>query len=477
MGKLRENINKSALLQAFIVNALIMALFLLIMHPYLENQADVIMQDLIYGNYEAGAPTDAVLFSSFLLADVMTGLGGLMPGLPWYLIFHCACCFFALVVITDLIFRRAAGYEAKLLMTGLCIYLGYECYVVPGYLKTACLLSIASVSLLAGFILDEAAHKKACLIMGILTGILASLTAFFVFAVFFALCAVLCLIYILAARPCSSAKPCIAAKPCSSANPGSDKKALRRRLIAGIAAAGCIYVAGAGLYYLDRLHYFSDPSLSASIAYRLGYEKCLSFGVPYFKYRDAELKAANDAVYRLGALDTELVDTNERLIYMAQARLFPTLYEIGNFFTFEPDHISHAPLLYFWGFLAYLLLRYGGKRGRTAVAVSAVSGIFTLFFMRQFLILGYYRMYTLEIMPFVFFLMLWADCIDYRPPAAGEEGSRRLLLAADVLLAVFLGFIIFGADLPVKKDMVHETEVLYVEDDSTAQIDTEAEDQ
>ena len=74
MGKLRENINKSALLQAFIVNALIMALFLLIMHPYLENQADVIMQDLIYGNYEAGVPTDAVLFSSFLLAEHISGL-------------------------------------------------------------------------------------------------------------------------------------------------------------------------------------------------------------------------------------------------------------------------------------------------------------------------------------------------------------------------------------------------------------------
>ena len=99
----------------------------------------------------------------------------------------------------------------------------------------------------------------------------------------------------------------------------------------------------------------------------------------------------------------------------------------------------------------------------------------TLFFMRQFLILGYYRMYTLAILPFAFFLMRWVNCIEYRPPAGEDERTRRLMLTADVLLAVFLAFVIFGDDFPVKKDMVHETEILYVEDDSTDQTDTEAE--
>ena len=459
MEKIKNSVRNSAQLQAVIVNAVIMILFLLIMHPYLENQADVVMQDLINGNYSLGVPSDSILFSSFMLGDLMTGLGKLAPALPWYMILHCACSFAALTIICGFVFRRTEGYEGKLLMTGVSIYMGYECYVVPGYLKTASVLSVAAVILLLSCMLRETSHRKACMMLAVITGVLASLTAFFLFAAVFALSAVLSLIYIVITKPYG------------------DKKELLQSLAAGVAVAGCIYVLGAGLYYMDRLHYFRDPSLSASIAYRLGYEKCLSYGVPYFKFRDAEIEAANDAVYRLGALDTGLVDTNERLIYMAQARLYPNLYEIANFFAFEPEHIAHVPLLYLWGFLAYLFMRYGGKKGRAAVAVSAAAGILTLFFMRQFLILGYFRMYTLEIIPFVYFMMLWLNCIEYKPPAEAGDKRRMLMFAVDVSLAAYLAFVLFGDDFPVRKDMVHETEILYVEDDSTAQTDVEAENQ
>lgn len=453
MQKLFLTIKENLLLQCILINLILLTAFLLIFNPYLENQADIIMEDLICGNYAAGIPTDAVLFSNFMIAGLLIRLKALIPAAPWYMIFQWGCCFFALTVIGTLTFKGCKGFAGRYLTIGVLTYLSYECYVLPGYLKTATVLAVASVYLILVLIIGGAEHKKTYCALAVISGILSSLTAFFVFVVIFAVCTILSLIYIILERPFS------------------DKRSLIKGLITGAVIAAAIFILGAGLYYADRLHYFRSPELSASIAYRLGYEKCLSYGVPYFKFREDELEAAKDAIYRLGALDPDLVDTNERLLYMAGARLMPTIYEVKNFLMFEPENILRVPFIYLWGFLAYILIRYGGRKGRITAAVSAVSGILILFVMRQFLCLGYYRMYTLELMAAVYFLLLFFGDISYHPEAAADDRQARLMFAFDVVMVCLISFYMFRDDFPVSKDAVHETEVLYLEDDSTSRGD------
>ncbi|MBR1524953.1 MAG: hypothetical protein IJ641_10930 [Lachnospiraceae bacterium] len=450
--KIKDRIKNSDIIQAILVNALILAAFTIIMRPYLENEADIIMQELVCGDYEAGIPSSSILFSHFLIGAILSGLIRVMPFVPWYMVMHWICCFSALSVIGTISFIRSRGYTGKFLTTGVLVYLGFECYVTPGYLKTATMLSVASVYLIL-HMMNMESRRKLCIVLAVITGVLASMFSFFTFVAMFIICAILSVVYLIISGAFA------------------DKKAFIRAFVTAVVTAGAIFVVAAGLYYFDRLHYFKDPSLSASIAYRLAYEKCLSYGVPYFKFRDDEIAAARDAMKRLGALDPDLVDTNERLLYMAGTKLNLTIYEIRNFIQFEPENMSHLPLIYLWGFLAYIIARYGGKKGRSAVGISSLIGIIILFMMRHYLILGYYRMYTLEIIPFIFFFMMFFGEAEYAPDIAVDEKKIKAMFAVDVAMVCYLAFFIFGDDFPVAKNTVPQTETLYIEDDSVSQED------
>lgn len=441
---------KSRLKVTIASNLLILIGVLIIMKPYLENEADIIIQDLVSGDYALGVPTVSILFSHFIIGAVTGALESVMPALPWYMIFHYLICFAALSTITYLSPKRGETWEVRLLTFAVIIYLGLECYGLPGYVKSACVTALACFFLIFTFVtdkLDKAGYIRYSA-AAVVFGVISSLISFFVFFAVFCLCAVLGVIYLLINGI------------------GDDRKSFVRSMITGIAVAAGIVSLAAAFYYIDRLHYFHDPALSASIAYRLGYEKCLSYGIPSFKFREAELEAARDAIQRLGALDPALVDTNERLLYMSQAHLGFDPHEIFNFFRFEPDNISHVPFIYLWGFLAYIFLRYGEKKCRKAAAVSAVFGLLLIFSMRMFLVLGYYRMYTLEIIPFVWFYMLFFKDVNYRPLEASSGRKTVMMLAVDVLLIVYLSFFLFDESFPLRwnGDKVYKTELLYNED-------------
>ena len=447
-----NTIKTDILVQSLLANLLILVGVLIFMTPCLENEADFIMEGLISGDYASGTPQVSVMFSHFLTGSLLCALERLIPVLPWYFIFHYLVCFSALSVITFLTLKRSSSWESRLLSLAVMIYMASECYALPGYVKTAAVTAVAASFMILSVITDEGSfsggkQRIIFIIASLAMGLISSLISFFVFFAVFMLCAFLGAAYLIITRPFD------------------DKSSAIRAIATGAAIAAGIVIIAAAFYYLDRLHYFKDPALSASIAYRLGYEKCLSFGIPSFKFREAELAAARDALQRLGALDPSLVDTNERLLYMAQARLIPEPHEVFNFLRFEPDNISHVPFIYLWSFLAYFLARYGDRKTRIAVALSIISGVLLLFVMRMFLVLGYYRMCTLEIIPFVWFFMLFFKDTHYRLEEAMAGKKTLIMLAVDAFLIVYLSFALFSDDLPFRwnYEAIYDAELLYAD--------------
>ncbi|MBQ9361561.1 MAG: hypothetical protein IJT96_11070 [Lachnospiraceae bacterium] len=463
MERIKECLKNNIFVQAVLGNLVILIVFLIVMEPYLENEADIIMQEIAYGETLTGISSSAVLFSHYLMGAAIAGLHAALPIIPWYFVIHYILCFLGMSCITYLTLKRSISWENRLLTIAVMAYIGYECYALPGYVKTAAVLAIACVYVLlyvmtcidgdynredkTGKPEKTGRQRLIWYASAALLGVLSSLVSFFLFIGIAGLCTILAVTGLIIIKPYG------------------DKKLMLKSV--GMAAAVLLGTAviAAGAYYLDRLYYFKDPTLTASIAYRLGYEKCLSYGVPYFKYRTDELDLARDAIHRLGALDPALVDTNERLIYMAGATLIPSLHEIYNFIKFEKENVSNVAFIYLYGFLSYFLIRYAGKKGRRIAIMHIIIGVIVLFVMRQFLILGYYRMYTIQIMPLVIFLMPFFAETDYKLAEMKERKKSMIMLAFDMLLVVYLAYYI-GDGFPVrwsKEPVVHEAEMLYYE--------------
>ncbi len=347
------------------------------------------------------------------------------------------------------------------------IYLGYECYVLPGYVKTSAVLAIACVYLLLYVMTDIDAsrcdgvvnegcdnsfrHRVSLYVLAVVLGVLSSFVSFFMFVCMALFCVLLSAVLLIIMRVYDN------------------RKIMLKSVGTGLFVLLITAVISAGAYYLDRLYYFGDPALTASIAYRLAYEKCLSYGIPHFKFRTEELALARDAIHRLGVLDPALVDTNERLVYMSSAHLTPSWHEVYNFFRFEKDNVTRVAFFYLYCFLSYFLIRYGGKKGRRTAVSFIIIEVLMLFVMRQLLILGYFRMYVVQIMPFICFLMPLFSEADYRLPGTEDRKKTVMMLAADVVLVAYLAFSLFGDGFPVRwssNPISHETNILYEESDT-----------
>lgn len=161
------------------INYGIYLLMRLFFYPTYECQLDEMMQAAICG--VSGTRTAYILYSNVLLGWLLKSLSSVLPIVNWYFAYLCALVIAALSVICYVIVERAdhkIGYTVSVVLAS---FVGYECYVLPGSMKTASVLGIAMLVVLADDMEagEGKSRKRKCLIA--VLAVLSSMVSFSVF--------------------------------------------------------------------------------------------------------------------------------------------------------------------------------------------------------------------------------------------------------------------------------------------------------
>lgn len=149
-GKMKPKsftVNKS-IVSALAINIVVMVLLLLLFVPHFESGVDIWMQSFVYGI--SGTHTSHLIFSNIVLGELLSVLSGLLPMIPWYIVFHYGMVFLSLTLIDFCVLKRNKNGTGWLLAVIISVFFGYECYVQPHYMKTSAVLCAAAFYYLFG---------------------------------------------------------------------------------------------------------------------------------------------------------------------------------------------------------------------------------------------------------------------------------------------------------------------------------------
>lgn len=137
---------KKILIFALVSNYAIYMCMYLFFYPTYESQLDLMIQAGVYG--VSGNPSAYILYSNVIFGWILKSLTSLLPGLNWYYMYLVAACLLALSLISYLLVKRADNKIGRTVSIVISCFLGYECYVLPGAMKTA---GVVAVTLLFVF--------------------------------------------------------------------------------------------------------------------------------------------------------------------------------------------------------------------------------------------------------------------------------------------------------------------------------------
>lgn len=183
---------KKILMLALISNYSIYMCIFLFFYPTYESQLDIMMQAALYG--VSGMASAHILYMNVILGWILKPLISAMPGVNWYYMYLAMTSVLALSVISYILIKRAGNKIGRTVAFVISCFLGYECYVLPGAMKTAGVVAVALLLLLADSY-DMGAMKKSArkivLLMMAAFGSMVQLSAFLVTLLIGSICLIL----------------------------------------------------------------------------------------------------------------------------------------------------------------------------------------------------------------------------------------------------------------------------------------------
>lgn len=150
--KIQTRINTLTKMKYFFpitMNLIVMGILNLLFYARYTNELDVTMQGLIYGSANSGAHIGHIVFSNIFLGEVLSTLCKIVPSVVWYTVFHYVMTFVCLVIVAVIIDEHNdRSVASRIISTVVSLFVGYELYLVPIYVKTSIVLLATSVLLL-----------------------------------------------------------------------------------------------------------------------------------------------------------------------------------------------------------------------------------------------------------------------------------------------------------------------------------------
>lgn len=128
-------------------NISIVLVLSLIAYSRYEQDIDIMMQTMLY-NIVGKESSSYVLFMNVFVAKFMKCLIETFDGVAWYSVIQYILIFISLSSISCLYLRKEDGKVRRTILSVFLIFVGYECYIRPSYMKTSSILCIAGAFLL-----------------------------------------------------------------------------------------------------------------------------------------------------------------------------------------------------------------------------------------------------------------------------------------------------------------------------------------
>lgn len=347
-----------AIVYSFFINAIVMVMFLFMFYSKYQNQSDIIMQSVLYGVSETGIASAHILFSQYLLGSILKVLFDCIPSIAWYTIMHLVASFSALVVIGCVTLSRNRTKFGKIITCITLCFLGYECYVLLGYMKSAAILGTAFIYLWTYVIEKELFSKRYIIVCGLLA-VWSSLLSIKVFAVIVVIGIVLLVIY------------CV--------NRGLLKKHWKRNIIFFVT----VIIVCLGIYGIDYISYYNQDGYELELEYRDEFEKVLSFGAPDYD-EDVAQTLNIDSSNTYNYLKNNLFINGNESVYetieeMATMKKDISLKSINTFFKSVPISLLSVEMFYCWLILSVLILITADRESKKIVLYSFIVLVVVFF--------------------------------------------------------------------------------------------------
>lgn len=172
---------KKYIIYSLVVNDVIYILMGLFFYAAYECQLDEMMRAALCG--VSGTKTPFILYTHVWIGFLLKGLSVLLPSFSWYYAYLSVCVLAALSVICYVIMKRTGNKIGLTVSVVLASFVGYECYVLPGCMKTAAVLGMAALTVLmdaaeAGAL--KGRGRKVFLLVFVILGSMVQLSVFFI---------------------------------------------------------------------------------------------------------------------------------------------------------------------------------------------------------------------------------------------------------------------------------------------------------
>lgn len=145
--------------RSLLLNVLALVVVSLIGAPHYEYDMDVMMQAQLF-NISGAWSTGMIVFSNLYIGRSLKLLCEFMTGVNWYTVFQYVLTFMALWKIGQLFLKRNFSRIANLTFLIFALFIGYECYICPSYMKTAAILSVSALYVCWGILVGEFTQKR-----------------------------------------------------------------------------------------------------------------------------------------------------------------------------------------------------------------------------------------------------------------------------------------------------------------------------
>lgn len=369
--------------QALLLNIIVLFVLVLLFYPRFQSKADIMMQSILYGVANKKASSH-LLFSNVLIGYLLKGLVSVLPHCPWYTIFHYFCAFLALWGISYVTMKQNKGYMGIVIAAVVEIFLGYECYIMPGYIRTAALLSAAGGYLIFYYIRQEN-RKFSAAIAGIGLCILGSMVSFRVFAIGTAIGILLFMInYMILGQQWGRLK----------------QYGVLMLIVLGISGV---------LFGVDRYTYYSEDYLTDASEYRNSIEQILGYGYPDYQEEYGSELDLSEKEYTLlvnGIFAPKQNKDLNKLQYISQDVFGISFSKVNSFFKEIPIGLFKTGMFYCCLILGSILIFSTKPYWKYVVVNAFVVMNLALLSLFLWVRIGYSWVYSIVFYPVCIFMLM-----------------------------------------------------------------------
>lgn len=145
--------------RSLLLNVIALVVVLLIGAPHYEYDMDVMMQAQLF-NISGTWSTGMIAFSNIYVGRFLKLLCEFMTDVNWYTIFQYVLTFMSLWEIGRLFLKRNSSRIGNITFMIFDLFIGYECYICPSYMKTAAILGVSALYVCWGILVGELTQKQ-----------------------------------------------------------------------------------------------------------------------------------------------------------------------------------------------------------------------------------------------------------------------------------------------------------------------------